>query len=206
MSGLANFIYLRQKGPYGNATQLLNAAHLLGDAPFIYAFADDFILASPRSRFQQMIDMHTEKGGSILSCIKLTEDEQYKRYGVVSGEAQDEHTIKMSKIVEKPGRENAPSDLASVSSYLLEPSILEYIEEAAAKFDGKGEFMIQSAMQSMIDMGHSFWSTEITNGRYSDTGDKLEYLTPVVDFALDHSEFGSNFMAHLAHRLRLFPY
>lgn len=202
VSGLANFIYLRQKGPYGNATPLLSAAHLLGDSPFIYAFADDFILASPRSRFQQMVDMHTEKGGSILSCIKLTEDEQYKRYGVVAGEAQDDGTIKMRTIIEKPGRENAPSDLASVSSYLLEPSILGYIEKAAAEFDSEGEFMIQSAMQSMIDTGHSFWAAEIKNGKYYDTGDKLEYLKTVVDFALVHDELGSDFRAYLEQRLK----
>ncbi len=201
VANLANFIYLRQKGPYGNATPLLSAAHLLGDAPFIYAWADDFVVAEPRSRFQQMIDLHGERGGSVLSCIKLTEDEQYKRYGVVAGEEGSDGVIRMSTIIEKPGRENAPSDLASVSSYLLDPEILKYIERAAAGFNGEGELMIQPAMQSMIDDGKAFWATEIKNGKYYDTGNKLEYLKTIVDFALMHEELGDDLRAHLRSRL-----
>ena len=57
ISNLANFAYIRQKGPYGNATPVLNAEHLVGDEPFIYTFADDFIVASP-SRFKQMIEVY----------------------------------------------------------------------------------------------------------------------------------------------------
>ncbi|MEJ0073619.1 MAG: sugar phosphate nucleotidyltransferase [Candidatus Saccharibacteria bacterium] len=54
LANIANFIYLRQKGPYGNATPLVNAAHLLSDEPFIYAFADDLTVATPNA-FQQMV-------------------------------------------------------------------------------------------------------------------------------------------------------
>jgi len=201
VANLANFIYLRQKGPYGNATPLLSAAHLIGDAPFIYAYADDFILASPRSRFQQMIDIHESRGGSVLSCIRLTDDEQYKRYGVVAGEEQPDGTIKMSTVIEKPGRENAPSDLATVSSYLLEPEILRHIEEAASKFDGKGELMIQPAMQAMINNSQTFWASEIENGQFYDTGNKLEYMKTIVDFALMHKELGTEFRSYLESRL-----
>jgi UTP--glucose-1-phosphate uridylyltransferase len=202
VANLANFIYLRQKGPYGNATPLLSAAHLLNDSPFIYAYADDFFTASPRSRFQQMIDMHEQRGGSVLSCIKLTEDAHYKRYGVVAGESQDDGTIKMSTVIEKPGRDNAPSDLATVSSYLLEPQILKYIEEAAASFDGQGELMIQPIMQRMMDSGSVFWATEIQDGAYYDTGDKLEYLKTLVDFALMHEKMGPDFRSYLEKRLQ----
>lgn len=201
IANLANFIYLRQKGPYGNATPLLSAAHLLGDAPFIYAWADDFIMASPRSRFQQMIDIHEERGGSVLSCIRLTEDDQYKRYGVVAGDEQDDGTIRMSTIVEKPGRENAPSSLASVSSYLIEPEILRHIEKAAANFNGEGELMIQPAMQAMIDSGSAFWATEIKNGTFYDTGNKLEYIKTIVDFALMDKELGPEVKSFLQGRL-----
>lgn len=202
IANLANFIYLRQKGPYGNATPLLSAAHLLGDAPFIYAWADDFIMASPRSRFQQMIDIHEERGGSVLSCIKLTEDAQYKRYGVVAGDEQDDGTIRMSTIVEKPGRENAPSSLASVSSYLIEPEILKHIERAAADFNGQGELMIQPAMQAMIDSGSVFWASEIKNGIFYDTGNKLDYIKTIVDFALMNEKLGPEFRAFLEQRIK----
>ena len=63
ISNLANFAYIRQKGVYGNATPLLNAEHLIAGEPFIYAFADDFVKASP-VRFRQMVDLYNEFGVS----------------------------------------------------------------------------------------------------------------------------------------------
>jgi UTP--glucose-1-phosphate uridylyltransferase len=65
IAGLANFCYIRQKGPYGTGTPLLNAAHLIGDEPVIYTFADDFVTASP-SRFKQLLKVHYENGGYVL--------------------------------------------------------------------------------------------------------------------------------------------
>src|SRR5580700_6328182 len=70
---LANFAYIRQKGPYGTGTPLLNAAHLIGNEPFIYTFADDFVQASP-SRFQQLLDVHDARGGSVLTSIRRDGD------------------------------------------------------------------------------------------------------------------------------------
>ncbi len=58
ISEMANFVYVRQKGPYGNGTPLLNVQQIVGDEPFIYTFSDDFIVAKPVSRFRQMIDIY----------------------------------------------------------------------------------------------------------------------------------------------------
>jgi UTP--glucose-1-phosphate uridylyltransferase len=80
ISELANFVYVRQKGPYGNATPLLNVEHLIGDEPFIYAWGDDFIKASP-SRFSQLVSVYDELQGSVLACIPASRDEDYKKYG-----------------------------------------------------------------------------------------------------------------------------
>jgi UTP--glucose-1-phosphate uridylyltransferase len=68
ISELANFAYIRQKGPYGNATPLLNAEHFVGEEPFIYTWGDDFVLSEP-SRFKRIISAYQEHGGSILTCI-----------------------------------------------------------------------------------------------------------------------------------------
>ena len=78
ISDLANFVYVRQKGPYGNGTPLLNVEHLIGDEPFIYTWSDDFIKSSPL-RFQQMIDIYDQYGSSVLSAIKADTDDDYKR-------------------------------------------------------------------------------------------------------------------------------
>ncbi len=204
IANLANFIYIRQKGPYGNATPLLNAAHLLGNEPFIYSYADDFFRAQP-SRFTQMIDLASELNGSVLSCIKVNEDEDYRRYGIIAGEQIKGHddTLRMSRIIEKPGKDDAPSDLASVSSYLLQPEILGYIEQMAADFDGQGELQIQPAMQAMIADGHPYYGYQIQNGTYYDTGNKLEYIKTVIDFALERPDMQDDIMAFL--RAKLLP-
>ena len=202
LSEMANFVYIRQKGPYGNATPLACASHLIRhDEPVIYTFADDFIAASP-SRFQQMIEASQQLDGAILSCKKIVEDAEFDRYGVVNGQQVKDGVIKMTNIVEKPGKTNAPSNLASVSSYLLPGEIFGYLEKAKEKFDSHGEFTIQPIMQEMIDDGFDFYGVEITNGTYYDTGDKLEYLKTVIDFGLRDPNFGEDLRAHLTSRLK----
>jgi UTP--glucose-1-phosphate uridylyltransferase len=193
---LANFIYVRQKGPYGNATPVLTAAPIIGNEPFIYTYADDFFVASP-GRTQQMIDIHHRYGGPVLACKKVLADDEYDKYGIVSGTQMEEGVLKMDRIIEKPGKKDAPSDLASVSGYLLTPAIFEYIERAAESLQPGRELYIQEVMQTMIAEGRPFFATEITNGRYYDTGDKLEYLKTVVDFALQRDDIGGEFRKYL---------
>ena len=197
ISDMANFVYVRQKQPLGNVAPLLYAGHLINDdEPFIYASADDFISATP-TRFQQMIEMYKRTNGSVLSCIRLEKDEEYDRYGVVAGQEVEPGLIKMDTIVEKPGKANAPSNLASVSAYLFRPEIIPYVEKIAAEYDGKTEVKIQTAMQMMIDEGHDFHALEIKNGKFYDAGNKLEYLKTVVDFALRRKDIGDDFRAFL---------
>ena len=197
LSDMANFVYVRQKGPYGNATPLACASHLIAaDEPVIYTFADDFIAASP-SRFRQMIVAAEKLDGAVLSCKKIVNDAEFDRYGVVNGEQVEDGVIKMSNIIEKPGKANAPSDLASVSSYLLPSGFINYLEQSRQEFNGHGEFTIQPIMQKMIDDGHAFYGVEITNGTYYDTGDKLEYLKTVVEFGLHHPKLGQEFAEYL---------
>ena len=201
LSEMANFVYIRQKGPYGNATPLTCASHLImpGES-VIYTFADDFIEASP-SRFRQMIEASQQLDGAILSCKKIVEDAEFDRYGVVNGQQAKDGVIKMTNIVEKPGKANAPSDLASVSSYLLPGEIFGYLDKAKEEFDGNGEFTIQPIMQEMIDDGFDFYGVEITNGTYYDTGDKLEYIKTVVDFGLKHQKLGPALRQFLQSRI-----
>jgi UTP--glucose-1-phosphate uridylyltransferase len=196
ISDLANFAYIRQKGVYGNGTPILNAEHLIGDEPFIYTFADDFIVASP-SRFNQMIEVYNQHGCSVLPCIRIEREEDFARYGVVDGTPLADDLIEMTTIVEKPGKANAPSNLASVSGYLLTPDIFPYLHLALAEIPEGQEFFGQHGMQKMIADGKRLLAYEIKNGKYYDTGNKLEYVKTVVDFALKHNEIGEDFTAYL---------
>ena len=191
ISDMANFVFVRQKEALGNAAPLLYAGHLINE-PFIYIWGDEYVLANP-SHVQQMIAVHEQTGGaSVLPCIPLTRDEDFDRYGIVGG-TETNGLIKMDRIVEKPGRANAPSNLANVGGYLLDQNIVRYVEESLKTFDGTGELTVQSAFQSMLNDGYDFRAFEIQNGRYYDAGNKLEYLKTVVDFALRREDIGQEF-------------
>lgn len=197
IADMANFVYVRQKEPLGNAAPLVYAGHLIQDEPFIYTFADDFFDATP-SRFQQMIQVYEETGGSVTSCKRLASDGDYDRYGVVAGEPIRDGLLKMTTIVEKPGKANAPSDLGSFSSYLFTPPMMEYVESIYANYDpANGELKIQDAMQMMIDDDYGFYALEIANSMYYDAGNKLEYMKTVVDFALRRDDIGEEFREFL---------
>jgi UTP--glucose-1-phosphate uridylyltransferase len=200
ISDMANFVYVRQKQALGNAAPLLYAKHLINHEPFIYAWGDDFIDATP-SRFSQMIDAYEETGGSIVSCVQAENDEAYDRYGIVAGEKVRDGMLKMTTIVEKPGKVKAPSSLASVSGYLFTHDILAYIDRIIATYDGSDELKVQAAMQLMIDEGHDFFALEIANGVYYDAGNKLEYLKTVFDFALKSPDISDELKAHLRKKL-----
>jgi len=198
ISEMANFIYVRQKEPLGNAAPLVYAGHLLPDEPFIYTWADDFFDATP-SRFKQMIDCYQQTGASLTSCRRLVSDDEYDRYGVVAGEQAENGLLRMTTIVEKPGKAQAPSDLGSFSSYLFTPPMMEYVQKVYQNYDSASgkELTIQDAMQLMIDDGYPYYAMEIANSTYYDAGNKLEYMKTIVDFALKHEDIAVDFMKFL---------
>lgn len=196
ISELANFVYVRQKGPYGNGTPLLNVEHLIGDEPFIYTWSDDFIKATPL-RFQQMIDIYKEYNATVLSAIKATTDEDYKRYGFAGGESLRSGIIDVKTIAEKPGRDTAPSDLATVSGCLLTPDIFEYLHKAETERVEGSELYYNDAFKHMISANKRIIAAEIQDAKYYDAGNKLEYLKTVVDFALQHDDISTEFKAYL---------
>lgn len=202
ISELANFAYIRQKGPYGTATPLLSAAHLLGDEPFIYTFADDFMAATP-SRFEQMLDVFNERGGSVLTCVRRDDDRDYKRYGYVGGEELGKGLVDVKTIIEKPGdRASAPSELATVSGYVFENALLGYLIKHRENYDTSKEFMIQESMQQMIQDGHHMYGLEVANGTYYDTGNPLEYIKTVFDFGLKRDDIGPELKEYLKDKLQ----
>jgi UTP--glucose-1-phosphate uridylyltransferase len=201
ISGLANFAYVRQKGRYGNATPLLNAEHLIGDEPFIFAFGDDFIKASP-SRFSQMVSAYEQSPGLVLACIRAKKDEDYKKYGFVGGQEERPGLIHMNKIIEKPGsRADSPSDIATVSGYIFEPALFDYLRAELASLPEGREFWMQPAIQKMMDDGKDVWALEIKDGTFYDTGNKLEYLKTMVDFALLNDEVKDEFEQYLRDKI-----
>jgi len=196
IADLANFIYVRQKGPYGNGTPLLNVRDIIGDEPFIYTWSDDFIVAHP-SRFKQLIAAYEKYGYSCLSGVKAIKDEDYDRYGFVGGKSLEPGVIDANVIIEKPGKENAPSDLATVSGFLFTPDIFDCLDRSLARLEDGREFYYVDALKLMLEDGKHVLGVEIKDGKYYDTGNKLEYLKTVVEFALKHPDMGEKFRDYL---------
>ena len=196
ISELANFVYVRQKGAYGNGTPLLNVEHLIRDEPFIYTWSDDFIVANP-PRFQQMIDAYNEFNCPVLSVVKANSDADYDRYGFAGGKKIYDGLIDVESIVEKPGKANAPSDLATNSGFLLTPDIFEYLHKSAEDLEKGTELYSNDALKLMLADGKRIVAKEIENSKYYDAGNKLEYLKTVVEFALQRDDIRDEFRQYL---------
>jgi UTP--glucose-1-phosphate uridylyltransferase len=193
IANLANFIYIRQKGPLGNATPILNARHLLGEEPFLVLWGDDFIKATP-SRSQQLIAAYEKYGCSILSGYRTQKEADTKKYGFVAGEEVDKGVVRVKDIIEKPGPEKAPSDLAIVSGYVFTPEIFEAIE--AVKPKGEEELVYTDALDVLLK-SQEVYAIEIKNGKYYDTGDKFEYLKTLIDLGLEHQDYSQKLREYL---------
>lgn len=197
IGNLANFVYLRQKGPYGNGTPLLNVRHFIKDEPFLYLWSDDFIQASPVSRSQQLINTYEKYGCSVLSGIKAAKDEDYLRYGCADGKEIETGLIDMKGVIEKPGKENAPSDVMLVSGFLYTPEIFDYIDEAISNLKPGQELYYVDMMKLMLKDGKRILAKMIENGRYYDCGNVMEYLKTNVEIALKRPDINGEFKQFL---------
>ena len=201
IADMANFAYVRQKGPYGTATPIMNAATLIGNEPFIYAFADDITVAKP-NMYVQMIQMYEKYNASIVPSLKLTNDADYDRYGILGGVQINDSTIKVNAIIEKPGKAKAPSNFAGVGGYLLTPDVFEYIEDGKKSLKHNQEFYVtDSLLQPMLNDGKDLFGCVIQNSARYDTGNPLDYLKTVVDFALDRKDIGPSLEEYLRSKL-----
>ncbi len=196
ISNLANFIYIRQKGPYGNGTPLLNVASLVGDEPFVYTWSDDFIKSEP-SRFSQLIDIYEDYGCSILGGIKARGEDDFEKYGFAGGKRIKDGLIDVETLVEKPGKKSAPSDLATVSGFVFTPDIFEYIKRASENLSEGDELYYNDALKLMLSDGKRILAAEIKGGKYYDTGNKLEYMKTIVEFGLSHPDINGDFRKFL---------
>lgn len=197
ISNLAEFIYIRQKGPIGNATPILNARHIMGDDPFIVFWGDEFIDATP-SRAKQLVLAYEKYNTLILSGYKIQNNEGYKRYGVVGGDVVAPGVISVERIVEKPGSK-LPGllDVGVIGGFVATQDIYVPLEQAKMTLDGSGELVYTLGVQGIIDKGLPVFCVEIQNGIYRDTGNKLEYLKTLVDYGLDHPEIGPEFSEYI---------
>lgn len=196
ISDMANFIYVRQKGPYGNGTPVLAAEPIIENEPFAVLWGDEFIYSKP-PRLQQMIQVYEKYGGIVISGVRIDKKEDLKRYGIAELEKVDgeDKVFKIKAIIEKPEPDEAPSNLATHGAYIVPPEIFGALREVQP---GKGgEIWLIDAINMLARDGMPVYAVEIENGRYYDTGNKLEYMKTVVEMALEHEELNGEFRKFL---------
>jgi len=195
IANLANFIYIRQKTElYGNAIPVLAAKSVVGQEPFAVLWGDEFILAKP-PRLRQMLEVYKKYKGIIISAVRIESKDKLSRYGIAEMEPLEGNVFKIKKIVEKPCPEKAPSNLATHGAYILPPEIFKFISKL--KKGRQGEIWLTDAINELIKSGFPSYGCEIKNAKYYDTGNKMEYLKTVVEFALSSPEFSKDFKKYL---------
>lgn len=194
ISEMANFIYIRQKGPYGNGTPVLSAEPAIDNETFAVVWGDEFIYSTP-PRLAQMIKVYEKYGGAVISAVRIKNKEDLRRYGIAKVTPVEGNVFKIEKIVEKPEPEDAPSDLATHGAYILPPQIFDILRNQ--KLEKDGELYLSVAIDNLIKTGYPVYACEIENGKYYDTGNKIEYLKTVVEFGLMHKDINGEFRKFL---------
>jgi UTP--glucose-1-phosphate uridylyltransferase len=176
---MANFVYVRQKGPYGNATPVLNVRHLIGDEPFAVLFGDEIVMGK-KPRLAQMIKTYETYRDPVLAVIPVNADAT-RRYGIIDPSVEVEPGVfQLKGMVEKPGPDRAPSRLAAIGSYVLTPDIFDEIEKTRPGHGG--EVVLLDAIRGLMKR-RPVYAKQI-EGTYYDTGSKIGWLQANLEIAL----------------------
>lgn len=189
---LANFIYIRQKGPYGNGTPVLCARTIIGDDPFVVIWGDEFIYSDP-PRAKQCMDIFEKYNDPVISAVRVQKND-VSRYGIVDAVNVENNVWQIKELIEKPKPTEAPSNLAAHGCYVLTPDIFDILQ--TLKPGKSNEIWLTDAIRELMKR-RPIYACEIQNGKYYDTGNKLEYMKTVVDMALKHPEIKDDFKAFL---------
>ena len=195
LSQMANFIYIRQKGGYGNATPVKNAQSIIGDEPFAVLWGDEFIHSDIKPRLKQCMDVFEKYGDPVISGVRIDNKKDLSRYGIGDLEHVEGNVSKIKRIVEKPDLDKAPSNIAVHGCYILTPDIFEVLNKQEP---GTGnEYYLPEAIDELRKKGRDIYCCEIEGGKYYDTGNKLEYMKTSVEFALRHPDIKDEFREFL---------
>jgi UTP--glucose-1-phosphate uridylyltransferase len=185
ISDMANFVYIRQKGPYGNGTPVLSAASLVYNEPFLYVWGDDLV-RSKISFTKQMIEDY-QGHGHLMIGVQKVERAMVNRYGIVKLRPQ---SAEIEDIIEKPSIDEAPSQLADFGRMILNQDIVDILREIPLGKDN--ELWIVDAIRQYVQRGGIFLAKEVDNGEWLTTGDPLNYLKAVIKYALDRNDIGKD--------------
>jgi UTP--glucose-1-phosphate uridylyltransferase len=186
---LADIHFLRQGDPKGLGHAVLRAKRHVGNEPFAVLLGDDLIDARD-ILLEHMLDEQDKRNATIIALMEVDPDSIHL-YGAAAVEATDDtDVVRVTGLVEKPAKEDAPSNLAIIGRYVLKPEVFEILERTEP---GKGgEIQLTDALQEMASdvEGTGGVYGVIFRGRRYDTGDRLDYIKAIVQLAVDREDLG----------------
>lgn len=191
ISGMVDIHYIRQKEPKGLGHAILCAKTFVGNEPFAVLLGDD-VVHSDKPCLEQLIECFDEYKTSILGVQTVPEDDVNK-YGIVDGLHIEDRVYKVKDLVEKPSRDEAPSNVAILGRYIITPQIFDILERTKP---GKGgEIQLTDALKELISQ-EAMYAYDFEGRRY-DVGDKLGFLQATVEYALRKDDLRDNFSEYL---------
>ncbi len=196
VSNLADVHYIRQKEPLGLGHAVLCARKFIGNEPFALLLGDDIIASEPPC-LKGMLDLYEQVGTSVIAVQEVPWSEVDK-YGIISPADPSGGVEMIRDLVEKPERELAPSNLAVIGRYVIEPEIFTILEHQEP---GRGgEIQLTDALR-VLNADKPMAIFRQTGDRY-DTGDKLGYIQATIEFALKREELAPALRSYLQELVR----
>ncbi|MFM9330189.1 UTP--glucose-1-phosphate uridylyltransferase GalU [Paenibacillus mesotrionivorans] len=196
VSNLADVHYIRQKEPLGLGHAVLCARKFIGNEPFALLLGDDIIASEPPC-LKGMLDLYEQVETSVIAVQEVPWSEVDK-YGIISPAGMEREVEFIRDLVEKPERESAPSNLAVIGRYVIEPEIFAILEHQEP---GRGgEIQLTDALR-VLNRVKPMAIFRQTGDRY-DTGDKLGYIQATIEFALKREELAPALRSYLQELVR----
>jgi UTP--glucose-1-phosphate uridylyltransferase len=186
MPKAGDIAYTRQQEPLGLGHAVWCARHLVGGEPFAVLLADDLILAKT-SCLKQMTDAYPEVRGNLIAVMDVSRDHT-ERYGVVDPGRNDGRFVQIKGLIEKPPPDKAPSTIAVIGRYILEPTVFDYLDRKTK--GAGGEVQLTDSLIPMI--GRSPFHGYRFEGRRFDCGDKVGFFEANLAFALARDDMGAD--------------
>ena len=192
-TSMANISYIIQEEQNGTASAVGLAKEFVGNEPFAVLFGDDVMYNEGRPVIGQLIDVYEKYGKTVLGCKRVSMDDISKYASVEYSSVLEDGVYAMTKVTEKPKKEEAKSDIAPLGRYVCSPDIFEVIENLGK--GANGEYQFTDALDAQARQGKALAYT--FKGTRYDMGDRLGYLKANIEYGLRDESLKDQFKEYL---------
>ena len=189
--------YVRQQEPLGLGHAVWCARHLVGDEPFAVLLVDELLWNPSNPSLHQLAEVHDERGGNVISVLEVPDDHTH-RYGIVDPGATEGDVTKVRGFVEKPKPGTAPSRLAAIGRYVLQPEVMAILDRQER--GAGGEIQLTDALAQLIGT-QPFHARTYRGARY-DCGDRAGFVQANLALAIERDDIGAEVRAFAEAALR----